>query len=173
VYDGTVVDVERVIWSLGVLNALDRINVEATVTWVLSRQSSAYGEFLPFSSAQLDDERLEWARAAIHILSLLGRLDELDQEFTVYMAPVHTIPQAYYNFISEHFPTTTTTTPTTGSNGNFVWPHINLDSLMAALGPSLLILVIILPAIYWVYSERQQKRARLRERKNRKPGSEY
>ncbi len=168
VYDGTIVDVERVVWSLSILNALDQIDVEATVSWVLSRQSSAYGEFLPFPYADLGDERLEWARAAVHILALLGRLDVLDQEFTVYMTPVHTIPQAYYDFISRHFPSTTTTT---GSNGYIVWPRFDLSAFVGSLVPSFLIIVVLSPAMYWVCSERQEKKARLQERKKRKPGS--
>ncbi|MDF1540374.1 MAG: prenyltransferase/squalene oxidase repeat-containing protein [Candidatus Thorarchaeota archaeon] len=167
VTDGTIVDTERAIWSLEILDALDRINLDAVVSWVLSRQSSAYGEFLPFPGGGLEDERLEWTRAAVHILSLINRLDALNEEFTVYMDPVYTVPQDYLDYIAEHVETSTTTTP---GSGYIPLPNINWSQFFAGLVPFLIGAVIISPALWWLYSDRHAKRERAEIKKARKPG---
>ncbi|MEM2143156.1 MAG: prenyltransferase/squalene oxidase repeat-containing protein [Candidatus Thorarchaeota archaeon] len=166
--DGTIVSTERLVWSLFLLDALDRIDIEAVTRWVLARQSSAHGEFLPRDGAPLSSERFEWTRAAIHILQMLDRLDALEQEFQVLMKPVHVIPQEYYDLIEKEFGGPDAGTDTVPP---FVFPRIDIVKIITDFGPvSFLLFMILLPALYWYNSERNYKRARSEMRKRRRPG---
>ena len=75
---GTVVNTERFVWSLYTLGTLNQINVSQMLSWVISCQSTHNGAFLPTPISDLESERLEWVRAAVHILFLCDRIDLLE-----------------------------------------------------------------------------------------------
>ncbi len=162
-----IVNTERLIWSLDLLGALDRINQDAVVDWVIACQSTWQGAFISDPDADpLLDERLEYARAALHILQMLGRLDVLDEEITLIMYPEHVIPQAYYDFINEHFPTSTTT-----ANGPawVTFPHIDIVAVLAENAIALIIAaVLLMPLGLVLYADRMKRIERARRKKERK-----
>jgi prenyltransferase beta subunit len=105
---GTLVNTERFVWSLYTLGTLDQINITQMLSWVLSCQTHQNGAFLPIPSSDIESERLEWIRAAVHILYLCDSIDLLDETITVEEYPEYHIPQWYIDYIEEHFGTTTT-----------------------------------------------------------------
>ncbi len=162
--DGTLVDTERIVWSLYLLDALDALNKAAVIEWVLSCQSVSHGAFLPYPGADSIDERLEWTRAALHILYFLDEMDVLDDEFTVLEYPQHTIPEGYYDFIEENIGTSTIP--------NVPWnplPRIDILSVISNFAPTLTIIgIILLPIGYIYYSDRKKREQRILEKKRRK-----
>ncbi|MCF2135955.1 MAG: hypothetical protein K9W43_01835 [Candidatus Thorarchaeota archaeon] len=162
---GTPVDTERIIWSLTLLGTEDRIDIEKAITWILSCQSSMRGEFLPYPGANYDDERFEWARAAVHTLDLLNSLQRLDEMYSIELYAKYSVNQWYINYIKEHFGTTTT------QGSPFVLPAINIDfvGIIRTMAPGIAVLsVIALPLIYLGWTDRQkkiQRRERLRKRR--------
>lgn len=161
--DGTIVDTERAVWAFSLMGYLDRINQDAIVDWVLSCQSSQHGAFLSSPRADWLDERLEWARAACHILSLLGRLDVFEQELSVIDYPEHTTPQAYYDFIEEHI------SPTTGNGNHFVIPNIDVLGFLINAVPYAVVFAIIISPFWYLYRADKAKREERRRRKKRGP----
>ena len=163
--DGTIVDTERAVWSLYLLNELDQVDINATIEWVLSCQSMEHGGFLHYPDGESIDERLEWTRAAVHILYLLDQLDVLDVQFSVYARPTHIIPQGYYDFIREYVDTTSNP-----SAPHFPLPNVDFVAIFLNIAPGLAILsVILLPAAYFVYQDRRKKaiRQELKKKRNR------
>ncbi len=162
---GSIVDTERVIWSLYILDALDRIDTNAVVHWVLSCQSDEHGEFLPYPGASTDDERVEWCRAAVNILKMLGSLDVLNENFTVVSMPEHVIPQGYYDFISQNVLTTTTS-----NYGPYIqWPRIDILKIISDWGPIIIVMsILFIPAVIIIQSHRSKKRERAKLKKHRK-----
>jgi prenyltransferase beta subunit len=106
---GTLVNTERFVWSLYTLGTLDQINVTNMLSWVLSCQTHQNGAFLPIPTMDYQTERLEWVRAAVHILYLCDRIDLLNENFTVTDYPEYHIPQWYIDYINKHFGATTDT----------------------------------------------------------------
>ncbi|TET09272.1 MAG: hypothetical protein E3J86_08680 [Candidatus Thorarchaeota archaeon] len=151
VSDGTIVNTERLVWSLYTLGTLDRINLEATLSWVISCQSYLNGAFLPIPGYYIDSERLEWARAAVHILNLLNRIDLLDEVITITEYPEYTVPQWYIDYIDEHFGTTTPS-------------HSPVIAILISVVPYLIIgLLCGAPAAYisWTNKKRRAERQAL------------
>ncbi len=161
---GTLVDTERFVWSLFTLGTLDRIDVNRTLSWVISCQTHDNGGFLPYPSSDVASERLEWIRAAVHILYLCNRTDLLDENFTVTEYPKYQVPQWYLNYVQEHFGTTTDT-----GGGLFQFlPRVNIVGILLAAAPYAgLAFLLSLPAVYIVGSNRQKKLKR-RERRDRR-----
>jgi len=162
------VETERLVWSLDLLGALDRINQNAVVDWVLACQSTWQGAFMSSPNADpLIDERLEYARAALHILQMLGRMDVLNEEISLIMYPEHTTPQAYYDFISEHFPSTTTTSAAAWS------PHPNVDivAILAENAFPLAVLGVLLAPIGCAWYADRVRRIEMTKRKKRRKQS--
>jgi len=159
--DGTIVDTERAVWAFSLMGYLDRINQDAIVDWVLSCQSSLHGAFLSSPQADWLAERLEWARAACHILTLLGRLDVFEQELRVIDYPEHTTPQAYYDFIEEHI------SPTNGNGNHFVVPDIDVLGVLISIVPYAVVFTIIISPFCYLYRADKAKREERRRRKKR------
>ena len=132
---GTLVNTERFVWSLYTLGTLDQINVSQMLSWVISCQTTHNGAFLPVPNYDLESARLEWIRAAVHILYLCNRIDLLDETITVTEYPEYHIPQWYIDYIDEHFGTSTNTFP-----------------IYAGI-----ILLVSLPGAYIVWSNRKKK----------------
>ncbi|MHA1930355.1 MAG: prenyltransferase/squalene oxidase repeat-containing protein [Candidatus Thorarchaeota archaeon] len=169
--DGTIADAEIVIWSLYLLDALDRIDIEAAVDWVLARQSNINGAILPYHGANQEDERFEWCRAGVHILEMLDRLDALDEEFSVFITPVHTIPQGYYDFIAEYVDTTETTSDFIPY---FVFPEIDFLGIILTIGPPVLVVTLLLTPVAYLYrNDRNRRKRNLEMKKKRKPGRKW
>jgi len=139
---GALVNTERFVWSLYTLGTLDQINVTQMLSWVLSCQTHQNGAFLPIPSGDIESERLEWVRAAVHILYLCDRIDLLDENFTVTEYPEYHIPQWYIDYIEEHFGTNT---------GGIV------AFFMAGAPYAGIILLVSLSGAYIVWSNKQEK----------------
>ncbi len=163
-----IVETERLIWSLDLLDALDRIDQDAVVDWVLRCQSTWQGAFIASpDSDPILDERLEFVRAALHILQILGRLDVLDEEISLIMRPKHTIPQAYYDFIDEHFPGTTTSRQMWT-----IYPNINIIAFLTENAIPLTIAAVLLSPIGLAcYADRVKRIERARQKKRRRKGT--
>jgi prenyltransferase beta subunit len=162
---GTLVNTERLVWSLYTLGTLDQINVTQMLSWVISCQTTYNGAFLPIPSGDIESERLEWIRAAVHILYLCDRIDLLDETITVTEYPVYHIPQWYIDYINEHFATTTNT-----GNGIFpIWPNIDIIAILLAGAPYIgIILLVSFPGAYIIWSNRKKKLERREQRDRRK-----
>ena len=105
--NGTLVDIERLVWSLYTLGTLDRIDINKTLSWVLRSQTIQNGAFLPIPYYNIQSEKLQCAGAATHILELTDQMDLLGENITVLEYPEYIVPQWYINYINEHFGTTT------------------------------------------------------------------
>jgi len=162
---GTLVNSERFIWSLYTLGTLNQINVSQMLSWVISCQSTHNGAFLPTPTSDIESERLEWIRAAVHIFYLCDSIDLLDETITVAEYPEYHIPQWYIDYIDEHFGTTT------NSGGGIIpfWPDIDIVAILLAGAPYAgIILLVSLPAIYIVWTNKQKKLERREQRSRRK-----
>ena len=162
---GTLVNTERFVWSLYTLGTLDQINVSQMLSWVISCQTTHNGAFLPVPNYDLDSARLEWIRAAVHILYLCDRIDLLDETITVIEYPEYHIPQWYIDYIDEHFGTTTNT------GGGLIpfWPDIDIVAILITGAPYVgIILLVSLPGAYIVWSNRKKKSERRERRIRRK-----
>ncbi len=160
---GTLVNTERFVWSLYTLGTLDQINVTQMLSWVISCQTTHNGAFLPIPSDDIQSARLEWIRAAVHILYLCNRTDLLDENITVTEYPEYHIPQWYIDYIDEHFGTTT--------GGVFLpfLPNIDIIPILIAGAPYAgIIFLVSLPGVYIVWSNRKKKLERRKQRKRRK-----
>jgi len=162
---GTIVNTERLVWSLYTLGTLDRINVTQMLSWVISCQTTYNGAFLPVPHYDLNSARLEWIRAAVHILYLCDRIDLLDEAITVSEYPEYHIPQWYIDYINEHFGTTTNT-----GDGFFpFWPDIDIIAILLAGAPYIgIILLVSFPGAYIIWSNRKRKLERREQRDRRK-----
>jgi len=162
---GTLVNTERFVWSLYTLGTLDQINVTQMLSWVLSCQTHQNGAFLPVPTFDFQRERLEWTRAAVHILYLCDQIDLLDENFTVTEYPEYHIPQWYIDYINEHFGTTTTT-----GGGLFPFlPNIDIIPILIAGAPYVgIILLVSLPGAYIVWVNKKKKIERREQRSRRK-----
>jgi len=162
---GTLVNTERFVWSLYTLGTLDQINVTQMLSWVISCQTHQNGAFLPIPSGDIESARLEWIRAAVHVLYLCDRIDLLDENFTVTEYPEYHIPQWYIDYINEHFGTTTTT-----GGGLFpFWPDIDIVAILIASAPYAgIILLVSLPGAYIIWSNKKKKLERREQRNRRK-----
>jgi len=150
---GTVVNTERFIWSLYTLGTLDQINVTQMLSWVLSCQTHQNGAFLPIPTMDYQRERLEWIRAAVHILYLCDSIDLLNENFTVTKYPEYHIPQWYIDYIEEHFGTNT---------GGIV------AFFMAGAPYVGIILLVSFPGAYIVWVNKKKKLERREQRSRRK-----
>ena len=166
---GSVRNTRRFLLSLKTLGKLDIIDADKVVDWVVSCQTSHNGAFLPFPypEADYEDERLEWALAAVDALYMLNRTDALEETIYVEEAPVYEVPQWYIDYINRHFGTTTTVPnifhfPVT-------IPAVILSTMAIMFGVSL---VCSLPAMLIIYSERKERarRKHLLNRRRRKKG---
>jgi prenyltransferase beta subunit len=163
--DGTLVNTERFVWSLDTLGTLDQIDADKMLSWVISCQTHDNGGFFPFPGSTVASERLEWIRAAVHILFLCNRTDLLDENFTVTEYPQYQVPQWYLNYINEHFGTTTDT----GEGHPQFWPRINIVSFLLTAAPYVGVLFLVsLPGAYIVWSNRRKKLERREQRDRRK-----
>ena len=164
VVDGTLVNTERFVWSLKTLGTLNQININKTLEWVLACQNTRNGLFLPIPNYDYDSERLEWCRAAVHILDLCDRMDLLEEPITLIEHPVYTTPQWYIDYINEHFGTQTNT-----GNGIYpVWPNIDIAALLINGLPFIGIASIIsLPGVYIILSNRKKRNERKEQRERR------
>lgn len=152
--DGTLVDTERLVWSLYTLGTLDRIDINKTLSWVLESQTIQNGAFLSVPYETVQNERLEWTRAATHILELTDQMDLLDENITVIEYPEYTVPQWYIDYINEHFGTTTA---------------IDVVGILVSIAPVMAIAFLVaLPGLYIVWSERMKRAERRQLRKRRK-----
>ncbi len=162
---GTLVNTERFVWSLFTLGTLDQINVSQMLSWVISCQTTHNGAFLPVPDYDLESARLEWIRAAVHILYLCDRIDLLDEDITVIEYPEYQIPQWYIDYIDEHFGTTTNT----GVGLLPFWPDIDIIAILITGAPYAgIILLVSLPGAYIVWSNRKKKLERRERRIRRK-----
>ncbi len=165
---GTLVETERLIWSLYLLDALDRIDCDAVVQWVLWCQSPAHGGFLSSPDADIYDERLVYCRSALHILSMLGRMDVLDRKFLMYGYPEHTTPSSYYREVDEWNRQHSSTSPGAGWGG---FPNVDIVGTVAGSLPMLLCMVCVgAPFLCICNSDREERarRALLKERRKRR-----
>jgi len=161
---GTLVDTERLVWSLYTLGTLDRIDMDKTLSWVLASQTDRNGAFLPIPHYGIQSERLEWTRAATHILELADQMGLLDENITVIEYPEYVIPQWYIDYINEHFGTTTANPPFP-----FVLPNIDVVGILVDIAPVMAIVFLVaLPGLYIVWSERMKRAERRQLRKRRK-----
>ena len=159
VVDGTLVNTERFIWSLKTLGTLNQININKTLEWVLACQNTRNGAFLPIPNYDYDSERLEWCRAAVHILDLCNRMNLLEEDITLIEHPEYTTPQWYIDYINEHFGTQTDT----GNGIHPVWPNIDIVALLTNSAPIIgLTSILAIPGVYIILSNRK-KRAERRE----------
>lgn len=162
---GTLVNTERFVWSLYTLGTIDQINVSQMLSWVISCQTTFNGAFLPTPTSDSESERLEWIRAAVHILYLCDSIDLLDEAITVAEYPEYHIPQWYIDYINEHFGTTTTT----GNRPFPVWPNIDVITILLAISPYIgVILLISLPSAYIVLTKRKKRAERGENQTRRK-----
>ncbi len=165
VVDGTLVNTERFVWSLKTLGTLSQININKTLEWVLACQNTRNGLFLPIPNYDYDSERLEWCRAAVHILDLCDRLDLLEEPITLIEHPVYTTPQWYIDYINEHFGTQTNT----GNGVHPIWPNIDIAAFLVNSLPLMGIAFIIsLPAVYITWSKRKKRDERREQHERRK-----
>jgi len=163
---GTIVKTERIVWSLYLLDALDRIDQEAVVSWVLACQSTRHGGFRSDPDADDIDERLEYDRAALHILSMLGRLDVLDEWFVVIEYPEHTTPPGYYDAVEEWLERHSSST----AGGWPSLPQVDVIGFLVREGPYIVFSsLVISPAIYICTSDRRRRAelARMKKRRRR------
>jgi len=162
--DGTLVDIERLVWSLYTLGTLDRIDINKTLSWVLASQTDRNGAFLSNPYETVQNERLEWTRAATHILELTDQMGLLDENITVIEYPEYTVPQWYIDYINEHFGTTTANPPLP-----FIWPNIDVVGILVSIAPVMAIAFLVaLPGVYVIWSERMKRAERRQLRKRRK-----
>jgi len=162
--DGTLVDIERLVWSLYTLGTLDRIDINKTLSWVLESQTIQNGAFLSVPYETVQNERLEWTRAATHILELTDQMHRLDENITVIEYPEYVVPQWYIDYINEHFGTTTANPPFP-----FVLPNIDVVGILVSVAPVMAIVFLVaLPGVYVVWSERMKRAERRQLRKRRK-----
>lgn len=163
---GTIVNTERLVWSLLTLGTFDRIDETALLEWVLACQTSHNGAFLSHPAAESSNERMEWCRAAVHILYLCDRLDLLEEEITVQVAPEYTVDPWYIDYVNEHFGTTTTP-------GNWfypVLPNIDLLGMLVTAMPYVVIGAIVAsPGLYilWAREKKRAERRAMREKRKR------
>ena len=161
---GEIVSTERAVWCFSLLDKIEIIDVQATVDWILDCQSKRYGGFTvdPLSAREpYPGERVWFCRNAVHTLSMLDRLDALNETITVKDVPVWQVP--------DNYPDGTTTTG--GIPSPVGW---NFDGVLYALSavslPVSLIAMCSLPAVYWKLSERYQRRERRLKKKEKRPG---
>ncbi len=165
--DHTIVTLYRILWSLDHMGTLDRVNLDAVLTWVLDCQSAQNGGFDPVPDHMDEwEEKLYFTKVATDILELLGRIDLLEENITVFHYPKHTIPDWYIELTNREFGNSTSTTTALGG-GSWGLPSIDVLSVIAPFVPGLLLLTLIAsPGVYIYYSER--RRRRLRRLRNKK-----
>lgn len=158
---GGIVGTERALWSFDLLGALDIMDTEKTVEWILSCQSHIEGAFRVIPGD--DSDRLEFCRAAIHALEILDSLTSLESLFTVQKTPVWEVPQWYLDKISE-IGTTSGSSPA----WMIVFPDLSMviDSIVV-IAP---ISVCLVPLAYVLYTDRRERIERRRIKKMRSKG---
>ncbi|MBN2229830.1 MAG: hypothetical protein JW779_09580 [Candidatus Thorarchaeota archaeon] len=161
---GTLVNTERFVWSLYTLGTLNQINITQMLSWVISCQTTHNGAFLPVPDYDIQGERLEWVRAAVHILYLCDRIDLLNETITVTEYPEYHIPQWYIDYINEHFGSTI-------SGGGFIpfWPDIDIIAILITWLPYIGIFSLAsLPGVYIAWTRKKKKLERREQRNRRK-----
>ncbi len=160
--DYDIASTERAIWSFSLLSALDLIDQQAAIDWILSCQANKEGAFRVYPGDESD--RIWFCRVAVHALSLLDRLDALDDLFTVLEKPRWQVPQWYLDKIVSE---------TTIATGLDAWRFPDLGAMLYTLWPLVPIALCAAPAIYWVMTERAD-RAKIRAaRRERRPGRRH
>ncbi len=157
--EGSIVETERSLWSFSLLDSLNLINTEQAIEWILSCQSHQDGSFRMYPDD--DSDRLEFCRAAVHSLELLNSLDSLIATFTVQVEPVWEIPQWYLDRISD---LTDTTSENPGES--FIIPDMTwLVNGLISIAP---FSICLIPLLYYVYVDKQEKAERRQIKKRRK-----
>ncbi|MHA1881958.1 MAG: prenyltransferase/squalene oxidase repeat-containing protein [Candidatus Thorarchaeota archaeon] len=158
---GSIVETERSLWSISLLESLNFIDIEKAIEWILSCQSHEDGSFRMYPGD--DSDRLEFCRAAVHSLELLNSVNSLNVLFTIQETPVWETPDWYLDKISD-----LTSTINGNPSGVFIIPDIGwiIDGIIAIAPISLL----LVPFGYCVYLDRREKaeRRKTKERRRKK-----